>query len=100
MTGVTGHQQEGAAGVYNVYCGSVSHKTRQTLRRAEDHDAKSGSWDTGSHVRYKEEDNVQVTLSDVILVLLLLLLSTGAYSPGRTFGLPFRGFVITHRHTR
>jgi hypothetical protein len=26
---------------------------------------------------------------------------TGAYSPGRTFGLPFRGFFITHiqRHT-
>jgi hypothetical protein len=21
---------------------------------------------------------------------------TGAYSPGRTFGLPFRGFLITH----
>jgi hypothetical protein len=24
---------------------------------------------------------------------------TGAYSPGRTFGFPFRGFLITHRHT-
>jgi hypothetical protein len=31
-----------------------------------------------------------------ILLLLLLLLFTGAYSPGRTFGLPFRGFLITH----
>jgi hypothetical protein len=24
---------------------------------------------------------------------------TGAYSPGRTLGLPFRGFLITQRHT-
>jgi hypothetical protein len=24
---------------------------------------------------------------------------TGAYSPGWTFGLPFRGFLITHTHT-
>jgi hypothetical protein len=32
---------------------------------------------------------------------LLLLLFTGAYSPGWTFGLPFRDFLITHsyRHT-
>jgi hypothetical protein len=25
---------------------------------------------------------------------------TGAYSPGRTFGLPFQGFLITHTDTR
>jgi hypothetical protein len=24
---------------------------------------------------------------------------TGAYSPGRSFGLPFRGFLITHIQT-
>jgi hypothetical protein len=24
---------------------------------------------------------------------------TGVYSPGRTFGLPFRGFLITHMQT-
>jgi hypothetical protein len=33
----------------------------------------------------------------LLLLLLLLLLFTGAYSPGRTFGLPFRGFCdLTH----
>jgi hypothetical protein len=26
--------------------------------------------------------------------------TTGAYSPGRTFGLPFQGFLITHTDTR
>jgi hypothetical protein len=32
---------------------------------------------------------------------ILLLLFTGAYSPGWTFGLPSQGFLITHtiRHT-
>jgi hypothetical protein len=34
-----------------------------------------------------------------VVSLLLLLLFTGAYSPGRTFGLPFRGFLITHNYT-
>jgi hypothetical protein len=34
------------------------------------------------------------------MMLLLLLLFTGAYSPGRTVGLPFRGFLITHIQTR
>jgi hypothetical protein len=31
--------------------------------------------------------------------LLQELSLTGAYSPGRTFGLPFRGFLITHIQT-
>jgi hypothetical protein len=30
--------------------------------------------------------------------ILLLLLFTGAYSPGCAFGLPFLGFLITHTH--
>jgi uncharacterized membrane protein len=35
-----------------------------------------------------------------IIIIIIILLFTGAYSPGRTFGLPFRGFLITHTDTR
>jgi hypothetical protein len=39
-------------------------------------------------------------LSITLLLLLLLLLFTGPYNPGRSFVLPFRGFLITHTDTR
>jgi hypothetical protein len=31
---------------------------------------------------------------------IIILLFTGAYSLGRTFSLPFRGFLFTHTDTR
>jgi hypothetical protein len=39
-----------------------------------------------------------VVFLTLLLLLLLLLLLSGAYSPGRNFGLPFSGFV-DHTHT-
>jgi hypothetical protein len=49
----------------------------------------------------KDGLNTSVSFSTIFSRQSHSSLPTGAYSPGRTFGLPFRGFLITHtdRHT-
>jgi hypothetical protein len=51
---------------------------------------------------FNPHTKTQITLLHLyywVEILLLLLLFTGAYSPGRTFGLHFRGLLITHIQT-
>jgi hypothetical protein len=51
------------------------------------------------HLYRTEELNPCKKLTSIKPIIYYLLF-TGAYSPGRTFGLPFLGFPITHTDTR
>jgi hypothetical protein len=65
------------------------------------HDDRPGSLhSTISQKTVISTENKFIKYIKSIYILLLLLLFSGAYSPGRTFGLPFRGFLITHTDTR
>jgi hypothetical protein len=59
----------------------------------------TGKKNTSFETQINYFNSTRVVTVCIYYTLLLILLFTGAYSPGRTFGLPFRGFLITHIQT-